>query len=188
MPQKPLKTVEARTAAQWRAWLAGHHDSESEVWLVFNKRHTGRASVAYEDAVDEALCVGWIDSLVKRLDDARYARKFTPRRPGSVWSTVNRRRYARLEAEGRLLLPGRRRAPTDRRAAAARPLPRRTPRYILQAIGSQPAARDFFRTLAPSYRRMCVGWIDSAKRPDTRRRRLAEVVRLLAAGRRLGLK
>jgi uncharacterized protein YdeI (YjbR/CyaY-like superfamily) len=75
-----LKTFDAQTIKHWRKWLVEHHDSESEVWLVFHKRHTGRESIVYEDAVDEALCFGWIDSLIKRLDDDRYARKFTPRK------------------------------------------------------------------------------------------------------------
>ncbi len=106
MRAKTLKTLDARTPAEWRRWLADHHDSEPEVWLVFHKRHTGQASIAYEDAVDEALCFGWVDSLIKRLDDARYARKFTPRKADSKWSTANRQRYAQLKASGRLMPAG----------------------------------------------------------------------------------
>jgi len=87
-----MKTFVARTAEDWRAWLDAHHASESEVWLVFYKQHTGIAAVTYEDSVDEALCFGWVDSLIKRLDDARYARKFTPRRAQSQWSASNRHR------------------------------------------------------------------------------------------------
>ena len=86
-----MKTFLAQTADQWREWLDEHHDSESEVWLIFHKLHTGVASIRYADALDEALCFGWVDSLVKRLDDRRYARKFTPRRADSRWSTTNRR-------------------------------------------------------------------------------------------------
>ena len=77
------RTLRVRTLAQWRSWLARHHDSVPEVWLIFHKQHTGVASIDYQDALDEALCFGWVDSLVKRLDDRRYARKFTPRRPDS---------------------------------------------------------------------------------------------------------
>lgn len=91
-----MKTFSPKTVDRWRQWLAEHHDSESEVWLVFHKLHTGVASIDYKDALDEALCFGWVDSLVKRLDDQRYARKFTPRRADSRWSTVNRKRYAAL--------------------------------------------------------------------------------------------
>ena len=89
-----MKAFVARTADQWRTWLDEHHDSEPEVWLVFYKRHTGAGSIAYSDALDEALCFGWVDSLVKRLDDSCYARKFTPRKADSRWSAINRRRYA----------------------------------------------------------------------------------------------
>ena len=89
-------------ADQWRTWLNEHHDSESEVWLIFHKVHTGVKSLAYSDTLDEALCFGWVDSLVKRLDESRYALKFTPRRADSRWSTINRERYAALKAAGRL--------------------------------------------------------------------------------------
>jgi uncharacterized protein YdeI (YjbR/CyaY-like superfamily) len=188
MPSNPVKTFDARTVAQWRAWLEGHHGAEPEVWLVFRKGEAGRKRLGYEEAVREALCFGWIDSLVKRLDDERYARKFTPRKPGSRWSETNRKRYADLEAEGRLMPAGLARAPTGRRADVPRWASGRVPRYIQEAISSRPAARGFFRRLAPSYRRIYVGWIDSARKPETRMRRLREAVGLLAAGKKLGLK
>src|SRR5215212_8509575 len=111
-----MKTFLAGTVGEWREWLTLHHDSQSEVWLIFPKVHTGMASIAYTDALDEALCFGWVDSLVKRLDDRRYARKFTPRRADSRWSTTNRKRYAALKAGGRLAPAGIERAPTDRSA------------------------------------------------------------------------
>lgn len=185
---KTMKTLEVRNCEQWRKWLAKHHDSESEVWLVFHKRHTGRSSIAYNDALDEALCFGWIDSLVKRLDDDRYARKFTPRKPDSKWSTVNRKRYAQLQASGRLTPAGLERAPTDRSYDAPRPARSKVPQYILQALRSRPAAWKHFQSLAPSYRRMYIGWIDSAKRQETKTRRLQEAIGLLAQGKKLGLK
>jgi len=95
-----VKTFVAQTIDQWRKWLDEHHASESEVWLVFYKRHTGVGSIAHSDALDEALCVGWVDSLVRRLDESRYAIKFTPRKADSRWSTINRKRYAALKAAG----------------------------------------------------------------------------------------
>jgi uncharacterized protein YdeI (YjbR/CyaY-like superfamily) len=183
-----MKTVEAHTSAQWRAWLAKHQDSESEVWLIFHKRHTGQASIAYEDAVNEALCFGWIDSLIKRLDDARYARKFTPRKPDSRWSTANRIRYARLRAAGRLTPAGLKLTPTDQSGDAPRPSVAKIPQYIQQALKSHPAARNYFEGLAPSYRRRYIGWIDSAKQQETKMRRLREAIDLLQAGKKLGLK
>ena len=183
-----LNTLDARTLEQWREWLAKHHDSESHVWLIFHKSHTGRASIAYNDAVDEALCFGWIDSLIKRLDDARYARKFTPRKADSKWSTTNRKRYAQLRASGRLRAAGLKRPPTSRSYDRPRRWPSKVPQYIRRALRSRPAAWNYFERLAPSHRRMYIAWIDSAKRQETKARRLREAVDLLAAGRKLGLK
>ena len=183
-----MKTLDVRSCEEWRTWLAAHHASETEVWLVFHKRQTGRRSIAYDGAVDEALCVGWIDSLIKRLDDDRYARKFTPRKPDSRWSTANRNRYAKLQAAGRLTRAGLERAPTDRSGDAPRPSPSKVPQYIQQALRSRPAASNYFESLAPSYRRMYIAWIDSAKQQETKTRRLQEAISLLAVGKKLGLK
>ena len=185
-----MKTFEAQTADQWREWLVKHHESVPEVWLVFYKAHTGRRSIARLDALDEALCFGWVDSLVKRLDDSRYAVKFTPRKADSRWSTINRKRYAALKASGRLQPAGINRAPTDR-GYGPRPryqMPAAVPRYIQAALRKQPAAWRYFQGLSPSHRRRYLGWIETAKREDTKIRRLQEAIRLLAAGKPLGLK
>jgi len=101
-----MKTLLVRTLDQWREWLTEHHASASEVWLIFHKRHTGVASIAYRDARDEALCFGWVDSLVKRLDDRRYALKFTPRKANSRWSTVSAQHCKNLKASGHFKPPG----------------------------------------------------------------------------------
>jgi uncharacterized protein YdeI (YjbR/CyaY-like superfamily) len=95
-----MKTLLVRTLEQWRDWLTQHHSSESEVWLIFHKRHNGVASIDYKDARDEALCFGWVDSLVKHLDDQRHAIKFTPRRADSRWSAVNRKRTLNSKPRG----------------------------------------------------------------------------------------
>ncbi len=187
-PAKTLKTLDARTPEHWRKWLAEHHDSESEVWLIFHKQHTGVESIDYLDAVDEALCFGWVDSLIRRIDDARYARKFTPRKPDSKWSTANRKRFAELKAGGRLMPAGLDRPPTNRSGDAPRPSISKLPPYLQEALTKNPLAKRFFDNLAPSYRRLYIGWIDSAKQHDTKVRRLQEAVRLLAAGRKLGMK
>jgi len=186
-----VKTFVAQNPDQWHQWLAKHHASESEVWLVFYKAHTGRRSIAIPDAVDEALCFGWVDSLVKRLDDARYAVKFTPRKADSRWSAINRRRYAALKASGRLQPAGINRPPTDRTYDPRPPryqMPPKLPPYIQAALRKKPAAWRYFQGLAPSHRRRYVGWIDTAKREETKARRLQEAIRLLTAGKPLGLK
>jgi uncharacterized protein YdeI (YjbR/CyaY-like superfamily) len=106
-----MKTLLAKTTEDWRKWLATHHASQPEIWLVFHKQNTGMAGIEYADALDEALCFGWVDSLVKRIDERRYARRFTPRREGSRWSAINRKRYAALKAAGRLQAAGMARGP-----------------------------------------------------------------------------
>jgi len=188
MHAKALKTLEARSVEDWRAWLAAHHQSESEVWLVFRKRHTGQPSIDYAEALDEAICFGWIDSLVRRLDDARYARKFTPRKPHSKWSSANRQRYAALQASGRLTPAGLGRAPSGRSGDAPRPSILTLPGYIEHALRARPSAWTFFQSLAPSYRRLYIAWIDSGKLAKTKQRRLEEAVSRLITGKKLGLK
>ena len=186
-----MKTFVAQTTDQWRKWLEEHHDSESEVWLIFHKQHTDVASISYLDALDEALCFGWVDSLIKRLDDSRYARKFTPRKADSRWSAINRKRYAALKASGRLKPSGIERPPTDR-SYAPRPrryqMPATVPSYIQAELKKYPKAWRYFEALAPSHRRRYLGWIESAKREETKARRLKEAIRLLTAGTPLGLK
>jgi uncharacterized protein YdeI (YjbR/CyaY-like superfamily) len=186
-----MKTLRVQSADHWRAWLEEHHASESEVWLVFYKRHTGDTSIDYKDALDEALCFGWVDSLIKRLDDRRYARKFTPRRADSRWSGANRKRYAELKAARRLQPAGIKRPPTDRGydpRPARRPMPARLPRYFQAALQEHAAARRTFQALTPAQRRRYLAWIESARREETRMRRLKEALRLLTGGKALGLK
>ncbi len=187
-PAKPIETLEVQNRQEWRKWLKEHFDSASDIWLVFYKRHTGVPSIDYNDAVEEALCFGWIDSLVRRLDEARYARKFTPRKATSKWSTSNRRRYADLKARGLLAAPGLERAPTHRSGDAPRPSVSAPPSYIEETLKTVPAAWQYFAQLAPSYQRAYIGWIDSAKREETKERRLREALTLLASGKKLGLK
>jgi uncharacterized protein YdeI (YjbR/CyaY-like superfamily) len=181
-------TLEIGSRCEWRRWLEEHHRSSPGVWLVFARRGGGGATLAYEDAVEEALCFGWVDSLVKRLDDARYARKFTARRPDSRWSTANRRRWARLRAGGLLAEAGLERAPTNRSGDAPRPSLAAIPADIEEGLRADPQAWRSFEELAPSYRRAYVGWIDAARRTGTRAKRLREAVRRLRAGEKLGLK
>lgn len=186
-----MKTLRVKDVDHWRAWLEKHHASQSEVWLVFHKRHTGVASIEYKDALDEALCFGWVDSLVKRLDDRRYALKFTPRRPDSRWSATTRKRYAALKASRRLRPAGLERAPTDRSYGPRPPrleMPSVLPPYIQAALRKHPRARRHFEALTPSQRRRYFAWIESAQREETKARRLKEAIRLLTAGKVLGLK
>jgi uncharacterized protein YdeI (YjbR/CyaY-like superfamily) len=182
-----LMTLDVRRRRQWRAWLAKHHTSSPGVWLLFYKAHTGVKSIPYEDTVREALCFGWIDSLIKRLDDDRYALKVSPRQPTSKWSDLNRKRWMELKAAGLLTSAGLAAAPTEN-TYAPRPVIPTLPSYIAKAIQTNPKAWKFFQELAPTYRRHFVVWIHMAKRPGTRRTRIRESIALLAAGKKLGLK
>ena len=182
-----LALLDVRTRAAWRAWLAQHHTSSRGVWLVFHKARTGVKSLPYEDFVREALCFGWIDSLVKRLDNARFAIKVTPRKPASKWSDINRRRWRELNRAGLLEPAGVAAAPTANTYAAKPKIPE-LPGYVAKAIKADPKAWSFFRQLPRTERRNFVVWIYIAKRPETRARRLRESIARLAAGQKLGLK
>ena len=182
-----LALVDVRTRAKWRAWLEKHHKSSPGVWFVFHKAHTGVKTMPYEDFVREALCFGWIDSLVKRIDDDRFAIKTTPRKTTSKWSDLNRRRWTELNAAGLLKPAGLAAAPTENKYAQKPDIPE-LPSYIGKAIKSNPDAWSFFQKLPRRERRNFVVWIHIAKRPETRERRIRESIALLAAGRKLGLK
>jgi uncharacterized protein YdeI (YjbR/CyaY-like superfamily) len=182
-----LMLLDIRDCRQWRTWLGKHHASSPGVWLVFHKNHTGVKSIPQEDSVREALCFGWIDSLIKRLDDDRYAVKFTPRKPTSKWSDINRQRWMELQAAGRLAAPGLAAAPTGN-TYAPRPVIPELPAYIAKALQANRKAWGFFQELAPTHRRNFVVWIHMAKREETRERRIRESIALLAAGQKLGLK
>ena len=182
-----LTTLDVRTRQQWRQWLAKHHASSAGIWLVRHKQHTGVASMPYEDLVREALCFGWVDSLIKRLDTDRYAIKVTPRKPASKWSDINRRRWRELKA-ARLLAPaGLAAAPTQNRYGPRPSIPE-LPAYVAKAFKTNRKAWQHFQTLAPTHRRHFVVWIHTAKRPETRERRIRESIDLLSAGKKLGLK
>ena len=182
-----LITLDVRTRKQWRQWLAKHHASNPGIWLVRHKQHTSVKSMTYEDFVREALCFGWVDSLIKRLDDDRYAIKVTPRKPTSKWSDINRRRWNDLKSSGLLTSAGLAAAPTNNTYAPRPVIPDR-PVYIAKALKANSKAWEFFRELAPTYRRDFVVWIHTAKRAETRARRIRESIALLVAGKKLGLK
>lgn len=182
-----LPTLEVRNRRQWRAWLKKHHASSAGAWLVFHKVHTGMKSMPYEEMVCEALCFGWIDSLIKRLDGDRYAYKVTPRKPTSKWSSLNRKRWNELKAAGLLSPAGLAAAPTGN-SYGPKPVVPTLPGYIAEAFATHAKAWAFFQGLPPRERRNFVVWIHTAKRLETRERRIRESIALLAAGKKLGLK
>jgi len=189
-----MKRVHCSTRSQWRQWLTENHDTEKlGIWLVFHKKRTGRPTLDYESAVEEALCFGWIDSLIRRIDDDRYCRKFTPRKDRSRWSNTNKRRVTKSIQEGRMTEFGLTKVDAAKRTGnwELDPHPkigRQTPRDLSAALAHNKQASAFFQNLAPTYRKQFIAWIATAKRPETRARRLKESLALLAHGKRLGLK
>lgn len=183
------KTVYARTRAAWRAWLSKHHAGKSEIWLVYYKKGSGKASVSYAEAVEEALCFGWIDSTVKTLDSTRYAQRFTPRKRGSNWSRPNLERVARLIANRQMTPAGAAHIPNKREAAAFLVKhelrlsgPTVAPRDLSAALRANREAAASWNTLTPGYRRTYVRWITDVKQPAARARRIVRAVESLALG------
>ena len=153
----------------WRSWLEKNHDTKKGAWLIFYKKHTGKPNVTYDEAVEEALCFGWIDSIVKTIDTEKFARKFTPRKPNSKWSESNKKRAEKMITQGRMTKAGLEliNQAKQRGQWSQNSLPQReisVPKYIEHALGSNEKALINFIKLAPSYRRGYIGWVDSAKK------------------------
>lgn len=185
------KTLYVTSREEWRAWLTEHYQSETEVWLVYYKKHTGRPRISYDHAVEEALCFGWIDSIVKRIDEEKFAQRFTPRRDCTRWSALNKRRLRKLIREGRMTESGL--AKIDLKMLGEETQEQSKgdldiPRFVKQALMANAKAWENFRNLAPSYRRHYIGWIMHAVKEETRERRLREAVLLLEQNKKLGLK
>ena len=189
-----INTVCVKSRGQWRTWLEENHDLELQgVWLVYYKQHTGKPTLEYDESVEEALCFGWVDSLIKKLDEDRFARKFTPRKLHSRWSESNRKRVAVLLEQGLMTEAGMKcveAAKTsglwdadDRKQLSDQPSVE-----FIRALGERHAARVVFEQLTDAQRRQFVMWINEAKQELTRRRRIRESISLLEQGRKLGMK
>jgi uncharacterized protein YdeI (YjbR/CyaY-like superfamily) len=176
------------TPADWRAWLEKHHASATEFSVGFWKRETGRPSITWPESVDEALCFGWIDGVRHRIDDEAYRIRFTPRKPGGIWSQINIKRFAELKAEGRVTPAGQ--AAYDVGAHRTKVYPHERPLAEfapdeLEAFQANAAAWARFQAFPPSYRKVAVHRVASAKGEATRAKRLAILIDASAKGLRL---
>ena len=178
------KTLEVRSVAEWEKWLRRNHLKSREAWLVYRKGRTESAYVSYEESLEAALAFGWVDSLVKRIDAVRYARKFTPRKPRSVWSRSNIDRVERLKAEGKMTRWGLEAYDArTREASLAEKLEGvelRVPEDLREGLRENEVAQNNFERLSPSRRRRYLMWIAAAKRPETRQGRVQEAVKLIS--------
>ncbi len=188
---KITQTFHAPDRAAWREWLAEHGVEESEVWLVYYKAGSSKTSISYQDSLEEALCFGWIDSIIQKIDEEKYARKFNPRRKGSKWSELNKHLVAKLVQEGRMTEAGLAKVEFDlTKAQPARPkrptLP--LPDWLKEGLMTSPTAWENFQKLAPSHQRNYIGWISDAKKEETRQRRIQEAITRLERNETLGIK
>jgi uncharacterized protein YdeI (YjbR/CyaY-like superfamily) len=169
-----------KTGADLRVWLAANHQTADELWVGLHRKSSGRPSITWPEVVDEALCYGWIDGIRRGIDDQSYTNRITPRRKGSNWSAVNIRRVAELEAAGRMTDAGRRAlALRDEIKSRIQSHERETAAFDDDATATfraNKAAWSWFQDAAPSYRKAATYWVTSAKRQDTRERRLAILI------------
>ena len=184
---KITKSFTPANLSDWRTWLEKHHDREQEVWLVYYKAAHGKTNIDYESSVEEALCFGWIDSIIQTIDEEKYARKFNPRRMDSKWSETNRRRVLKVIREGRMTEVGMAKVtfnldevddskPKSKRASV------QMPEKMEQALKSRPGLWEAFQNVSPSYQRNYILWLSDAKKPETFARRLQILIDEVMAG------
>ncbi len=172
----------------WRAWLAKRHKSETEIWLVYYKKHTGKPSIPYNDAVEEAICFGWIDGQVKKIDDERYAQRFSPRKVKSSWSEINIQRAKKMIEQGNMTEWGREIYEEGMKTNRIVPSSRNfsIPADLKTALIKNKKAWGNFQNLSPSAKLAHVYWVTTAKREETRQKRIDKTVELMAQNKKLG--
>jgi uncharacterized protein YdeI (YjbR/CyaY-like superfamily) len=165
----------------WRSWLEKYHGSKNEVWLIHYKKHSGKIGLKYDDAVNEAICFGWIDGKLKSIDEDRFMLRYSPRKSKSVWSKINKEKALRLITEGRMHSTGLARIEDAKKngywdIAYTNKKQEEVPSDLTKALNKDQIARYNFYNFANSYRNNYIGWIVNAKTDLTRRRRILEVV------------
>lgn len=178
------RTLYVTNRKQWRKWLEKNHASASEIWLVYCNNESGKASIRYEDSMEEALCFGWIDGIIKKIDADRYTRRFTPRKPGSAWSEINVGRYERMKSAGQLREAGILAFGDEktRKVFLSLRKGRKAPPELEKEFEKYPEAKKFFEQLAPSNQAHFVNRIESVKTPETRAKWVERSIRGLLRG------
>jgi uncharacterized protein YdeI (YjbR/CyaY-like superfamily) len=179
-----MNTVYCKTRAEWRTWLEKHGADESEIWLIYYKKDSGKPRVEYEDAVQEALCFGWIDGMEKGLDEQRFMQRFTPRKPNSKWSDSNIARMKKLIAGGQMTAAGLAvfQGYEVRKVEAK---PTELPKELEAKFRLAKEAWKNFQNFPPYYRRMAIGWVASAKKEETQLKRLQQLIETSAKNERI---
>jgi uncharacterized protein YdeI (YjbR/CyaY-like superfamily) len=178
-----------RTAAELRSWLEKNHDSASELWIGFYNQRSGKTGITYREALDESLCFGWIDGVRKSVDEGRYRQRFSPRKARSMWSLVNIKRVGELEVSGRMCAPGRAAfEKRDEKTSGVHSIARANAAFtgaLERRFRARAKAWAFFKSRPPGYRHLATWYVMSAKKDDTRLRRLDTLIALCADGRLL---
>jgi uncharacterized protein YdeI (YjbR/CyaY-like superfamily) len=185
-------TVYCQTKQEWRDWLERNHSKAKEVWFIHYKKHTGRPTVSYKDAVEEALCFGWIDAQMKSIDEQKFANRFAPRKAKSRWSKTNKEIAERLIGEGKMTPAGLAAIEQAKKSGAwdnayvTNQSDEEIPADFQQALSANKEALDNFNRLRTSNRNAYIHWIGDAKTAPTREKRIAELVMRLALNKKLG--
>lgn len=176
---KDIETFYAKTAQEWRQWLQENHASKSGVWLVTYKKASGVATLSWSDSVDEALCFGWIDSIKKKLDEHASIQYFGPRKPKSIWSKINKAKIQRLTEEGLMTPAGQKCVDIARQNGSWHIYDeveeQLIPPDLEKAFKKHKGSKDYFEGLGKSVRKQMLYWVVSAKRPETREKRIHEI-------------
>jgi len=195
-PKEDYKTTHPKTRSQWRKWLEKNHSTSPGIWLIYYKKDTGKRKFDYADAVEEALCFGWIDSRPRKIDDERSALKFTPRKPKSVWSKLNKQRIEKLIEQKLMTFAGLAtidRAKKNRSWNTLNVSDLHTdnnsmPDDLKKVLSKDKKALANFLAFPPGYRKRFFFWIDSAKRPETKAARIKQTLLMAAANKKPGPK
>lgn len=186
------KRASFKNRAEWRAWLAKNYATEKELWLVLYKKNSIKPTVTYDEVVEEALCFGWIDGIVKAIDDEKYAVRFSPRKSGSIWSESNKKRVAKMIVQGWMTAIGLAKVEEAKRngecvKAAQREDVSNIPADLRRALKADKQAERNFVALAPSHKRQYIYWITEAKTDATRQKRIRETIRMVKDNKKLGM-
>jgi uncharacterized protein YdeI (YjbR/CyaY-like superfamily) len=183
-----IGTICPKSRAEWREWLMQHHESDDAVWLVYHKKNSGIPRVAYKEAVEEALCFGWIDSRSKPIDEATYMQFFCKRKPVGTWSKINKQSILRLTEQGLMTQAGLDVIETAKQNGSWVILDEveelLVPEELQKALDAEAGAATYFDALSRSDKRAMLQWLVLAKRPETRRKRIDEIASCAAAGRK----
>ncbi len=178
---KITTTFYPKNREEWRKWLEKNHKTAKEIWVIYYKKDSGKPRIPYDEAVEEALCFGWIDGQAQGIDEQKYAQRFSPRRPKSNWSELNKERVRKLIKNGQMTTAGLEAFPHEHKASKLK-----IPKDILKAIKENKDAWEYFQHLPESYKRVRIAWIDASGLPEQKPKRLAYFIKMTAQNKKFG--